>query len=58
VSAIGGGGSLQYQSAIAFDEAIDVPVGDGIETSEPPPVATPKPTTATEPKSQRLQNRW
>ncbi len=27
VSAIGEGGSLQYQSAIAFDEAIDVPVG-------------------------------
>lgn len=58
VSAIGEGGSLQYQSAIAFDEAIDVPVGDPADASESPPVAAPKPTNRPEPQGHRLQNRW
>ena len=58
VSAIGEGGGLQYQSAIAFDEAIAVPVGDQAEASEPPPVAAPKPATQPEPAIQPLRNRW
>ena len=58
VSAIGEGGSLQYQSAIAFDEAIGVPVGDPADASESPPVAAPKPTNGPGPQGHRLQNRW
>ena len=58
VSAIGEGGSLQYQSAIAFDETIDVPLGNPPEMPAPSPVAKPTPANRSEPQSQRLRNRW
>jgi len=58
VSAIGEGGSLQYQSAIVFDETIDVPLGNPPETSAPSPAAKPTPANRSEPQSQRLRNRW
>jgi PilZ domain len=61
VSAIGGGGSLQYQSAITFETNIDLPIDEvakGSATAEPAPAAASKQTGTPEPKSQRLRNRW
>ena len=68
VSAIGGGGSLQYQSAIAFEGRMDLP----IEESALPASATPAPVEETAPKKgkaaaappppapaqTRVYNRW
>jgi PilZ domain len=61
VSAIGGGGSLQYQSAITFETNIELPIAEapkGAATAEPAPAAASKQTGTPEPKSQRLRNRW
>lgn len=58
VSAIGEGGSLQYQSAIAFDETIDVPLGNPPQMSASSPVAQPTPANRSEPQMQRPRNRW
>jgi PilZ domain len=61
VSAIGGGGSLQYQSAITFETNIELPIDEapkGAATAEPAPAAASKQTGTPEPKSQRLRNRW
>jgi hypothetical protein len=61
VSAIGGGGSLQYQSAITFETNIELPIDEapkGAATAEPAPAAASKQTGIPEPKSQRLRNRW
>ena len=70
VSAIGGGGSLQYQSAIAFEGRMDLPVEESalpvvgmpapIEEPAPPPkkgkaaAAAPPPA----PAQTRVYNRW
>jgi hypothetical protein len=68
VSAIGGGGSLQYQSAIAFEGRMDLPV----EESALPVAATPAPVEEPAPKKgkaaaappppapaqTRVYNRW
>jgi hypothetical protein len=43
VSAIGGGGSLQYQSAIAFEGRMDLPVDEAVAPSLPPPPAVEEP---------------
>lgn len=67
VSAIGGGGSLQYQSAIAFEGRMDLPVDDAAlpqaMTPPPPPVEEPPkrgkaaaPPPA--PAPARAYNRW
>jgi hypothetical protein len=64
VSAIGGGGSLQYQSAIAFEGRMDLPVEEAslphmapVEEPPPPPkkgkAAAPPPAAPA-----RNQNRW
>ena len=58
VSAIGEGGSLQYQSAIAFDETIDVPLANPPQMSASSPVAQPTPANRSEPQMQRPRNRW
>ena len=70
VSAIGGGGSLQYQSAIAFEGRMDLPVDDAalpqVTTPPPPPVeeAGPKKGKAAAaapppaPAPVRVYNRW
>ena len=58
VSAIGEGGSLHYQSAIAFDETIHVPLCNPPEMSAPSPAAKPTAANRSEPQSQRLRNRW
>jgi hypothetical protein len=58
VSAIGEGGALQYQSAIAFDEAIEVPVGQPDGPSQHTPTDTSKPANQPEPGRQPLRNRW
>jgi PilZ domain len=61
VSAIGGGGSLQYQSAITFETNIELPIDEvakGAATAEPAAAAASKQTGTPEPKSQRLRNRW
>ena len=44
VSAIAGGGSLQYQSAIQFEQKIEVPVEEAAlpQAAPPPPAAAPK----------------
>jgi hypothetical protein len=61
VSSIGGGGSLQYQSAIAFEARIDVPVD---EPSKPAPANAVEPSTlpgpAASPETTRppARNRW
>jgi hypothetical protein len=69
VSAIGSGGSLQYQSAIAFEGRMDLPVDEAvapivappIEEPPPPPkkgkaaAATPPPAP---PPTPRVYNRW
>lgn len=67
VSAIGGGGSLQYQSAIAFEGRMELPVEDSAlphqtpvpEEPAPPkkgkaPAAAPPP----QPVAARVSNRW
>jgi len=41
VSAIGGGGSLQYQSAIAFEGRVELPVEESALPAAPVPVAMP-----------------
>jgi hypothetical protein len=68
VSAIGTGGSLQYQSAIAFEGRMDLPVEDSalpapavpVHVEEPAPkkgkAATAPPATA--PNPPRVYNRW
>ena len=44
VSAIGSGGSLQYQSAIAFEGRMDLPVDEAVAPiAAPPPVEEPPP---------------
>lgn len=43
VSAIGSGGSLQYQSAIAFEGRMDLPVDDAVAPLAAPPVEEPPP---------------
>lgn len=70
VSAIGGGGSLQYQSAIAFEGRVDLPVDDAALpqplTPPPPPVEEPaakkgKAAAAAPPPAPapaRAYNRW
>ena len=70
VSAIGSGGSLQYQSAIAFEGRMDVPVDEAVAPPLPPPVveeppppkkgkaaAAPPPPPPPAP-TQRVYNRW
>lgn len=69
VSAIGSGGSLQYQSAIAFEGRVDLPVDEVAPMAPPPPVEEPPPppkkgkaTTAAPPPAPaptpRVYNRW
>lgn len=69
VSAIGGGGSLQYQSAIAFEGRMDLPVE---ESALPPSAVAPAPVEEPAPKKgkaavappppaptpPRVYNRW
>lgn len=45
VSAIGGGGALQYQSAIAFEGRMDLPVDDAAlpQANAPPPAPVEEP---------------
>jgi hypothetical protein len=72
VSAIGSGGSLQYQSAIAFEGRMDIPVDEAVAPPLlPPPVveeppqpkkgktaaAAPPPPPSPAP-TQRVYNRW
>jgi hypothetical protein len=70
VSAIGSGGSLQYQSAIAFEGRMDLPVDEAVAPALPPPppepVAPPKkgkaaaaaPPPPPPPAPSRAFNRW
>ncbi len=64
VSAIAGGGSLQYQSAIQFEQKIEVPVDEASLPQQATPVAAPPPKAAGSkkqaepPPPQKLQNRW
>ncbi len=64
VSAIGGGGSLQYQSAIAFDGRMDLPVEEAAlphpapPVEEPPPPKKGKAAAPPPPEPARIQNRW
>jgi len=65
VSAIAGGGSLQYQSAIQFEQKIEVPVDEASLPQQAAPVAAPPPPKAAGSKKQaepppppKLQNRW
>jgi hypothetical protein len=70
VSAIGSGGSLQYQSAIAFEGRMDLPVDEAVAPALPPPppepVAPPKkgkaaaaaPPPPPPPAPSRIFNRW
>jgi hypothetical protein len=73
VSAIGGGGSLQYQSAIAFEGRMDLPVeGSALpspagppapeEEPAPPPkkgkAAAAAPPPPPPPAPSRVYNRW
>ena len=72
VSAIGSGGSLQYQSAIAFEGRMDIPVDEAVAPPLPPPpvveeppqpkkgktaAAAPPPPPSPAP-TQRVYNRW
>jgi hypothetical protein len=70
VSAIGSGGSLQYQSAIAFEGRMDIPVDEAVAPPPPPVVeeppqpkkgktaaAAPPPPPSPAP-TQRVYNRW
>jgi PilZ domain len=65
VSAIGGGGSLQYQSAIQFEQKIDVPVDEASLPQQAAPAAAPAPSKAAgskmpaePPSPAKLSNRW
>jgi hypothetical protein len=64
VSAIGGGGSLQYQSAIAFEGRMDLPVEEASLPHQAPPVEEPPPpkkgkaAVPPPPEPARIQNRW
>ena len=71
VSAIGGGGSLQYQSAIAFEGRMDLPVEESVlphpAVAPPAPVEEPAPkkgkaaaavVSQTPPSPPRVYNRW
>lgn len=69
VSAIGSGGSLQYQSAIAFEGRMDLPVDEAVAPPPPPPVEEPAPkkgkgtaaaaaAAQTPPAPPRVYNRW
>jgi hypothetical protein len=65
VSAIAGGGSLQYQSAIQFEQKIEVPVDEASLPQQPTPAAAPAPAKAAGSKKQaeppppaKLSNRW
>lgn len=56
VSAIATGGSLQYQTGIAFEAKITLPVDDAVEPApEPAPEPPRKQTT---PPAAQLRNRW
>jgi hypothetical protein len=64
VSAIAGGGSLQYQSAIQFEQKIEVPVDEAALPQAPPPAA-PAPAKSAGAKKQqepapppKIYNRW
>jgi hypothetical protein len=64
VSAIAGGGSLQYQSAIQFEQRIEVPVDEASLPQQAAAVAAPPPKAAGSKKQaeptppSKLQNRW
>jgi hypothetical protein len=65
VSAIAGGGSLQYQSAIQFETKIDVPVDEASLPQQAAPAAAPPPPKTAGSKKQaeptsppKLVNRW
>lgn len=72
VSAIGSGGSLQYQSAIAFEGRLDLPVDEAVApaVAPPPPVEEPPPPPKkgkaaaaaapppAPPPTPRVYNRW
>jgi len=65
VSAIAGGGSLQYQSAIQFEQKIDVPVDEAaLPQQAAPPVAPALPKAAGSKKQAepvappKAYNRW
>lgn len=68
VSAIAGGGSLQYQSAIQFEQKIEVPVDEAAlpQAAAPPPPPAPKAsassskkqTPAEPPPPPKAYNRW
>jgi hypothetical protein len=65
VSAIAGGGSLQYQSAIQFEQKIDVPVDEAALPQQAAPPAAPAPPKAAGSKKQaepaappKAYNRW
>jgi hypothetical protein len=68
VSAIAGGGSLQYQSAIQFEQRIEVPVDEAAlpQAAPPPPAPAPKPSgssskkqaQAEPPPPPKIYNRW
>ena len=72
VSAIGGGGSLQYQSAIAFEGRVELPVEESALPAAPVPVPAPIVEAAPGPKKgkaaaaaplpapapPRVYNRW
>jgi hypothetical protein len=61
VSAIGGGGSLHYQVAIAFEAKIEVPIDEAppaAPTVELTPSAAPKQTSTPQTARPPLRNRW
>ena len=68
VSAIAGSGSLQYQSAIQFEQKIEVPVDEAAlpQAAAPPPPPAPKAsassskkqTPAEPPPPPKAYNRW
>jgi hypothetical protein len=67
VSAIAGGGSLQYQSAIQFEQRIDVPVDESaLPQASAPPAAAPAPKATNSKKKEaepppappKAYNRW
>jgi hypothetical protein len=65
VSAIAGGGSLQYQSAIQFEQKIEVPVDEAALPQQATPAAAPPPPKTAGSKKQveppappKLVNRW
>jgi PilZ domain-containing protein len=64
VSAIAGGGSLQYQSAIQFEQKIEVPVDEASLPQAPPPAALAPAKSGGAKKHQepapppKIYNRW